>query len=144
MHASDSKTEESDVKENLLSDIDILQEKMSQNYIPTFVSEATPHHKIEKRKHWCCRPVNFQRWFIVAGAFAIFTGILAIYVYSQVVDFEIHYVSGTSEMRTNKRVGALERGIEALKEKMEFFQHEINVLQEAFHETHPNYVFKKK
>lgn len=120
----------------------------SNRYVPSKnaaedMQDIVAYHRSKKRTHWCCRPVNFQRWFVVASLSALVLFLLGCYVYAQVVDFEIHYATGTSEMRENQRIGALERRERDLSAQIESLRHTINVLQEAFHETNPNYIFEK-
>lgn len=138
--------EEQDAASNLLSKevIDRDQEVAYVSYSPMpadDMQDMIAYYRTKKNTHWCYRPINFQLWFVVISLMLFCFGF---YVYTQAVDFEIHHVSGTSEMHENQRIGALERGQRDLSAQIEAVQRAVGALQEAFHETNPNYIFEWK
>jgi len=102
------------------------------------------HHRRKRQTHWCCRRINFQRWFIVAALAGLFLLGLGFYVYMQAVDWEIHFVSGSAEMRENQRIGALERGAKDVEGRMETLERTVTMLRDVVREVHPNYIWQKE
>ena len=147
--SSASDREERDTDTNFLSkDVAGCDPEAAYNcysHTPTEeMHDLIAYYRTKKNTQWCCRPINFQRWFIILSLSTLALFCFGLYVYTQAVDFEIHYVSGTSEMRENQRIGAIERGQRDLSAQLETVQRIVGALQVAIHETNPNYIFERE